>query len=395
MDNRSTENEITKIKVLVADDIAETRKLIIRLLGMSERFEVVGEVENGQEVIDFMHTGSTDIVLMDINMPILNGLEATRLLGVEHPEVLVVIMSVQSENEYLKKAMHYGAKEYIIKPFNFEILTQTLEDTYKEYHGRVVPVQTIDSPQSIEGAILSVFSTKGGVGKTFIASQLAMLLAQKHKKRVLMIDGDLQFGDLGLVLGVKNQPNLSELYDQKRELSYDLIKLHLINYCDGLELLLAPARPEQAEGIPKEFVEAVLMICKKHFDIIICDLGVNYNETTLMLLDQSLMIYLITQPSVSAIHHTKLGLEVMQTLNYSSSKVKLILNQTYKGSGISQKEIETVLGQSIAFELPEDIQSVRESVNQGQPMAIHKRFNPSKLSKQLNLLATYTLAQKE
>lgn len=95
---------MNKIKVLIADDIEETRNVIKKILKLDkENIEVVGEADNGEEVFKIIPKVKPDVVLMDINMPVLNGLEATEKITTEYPSVMVIIMSVQAESEYLKK----------------------------------------------------------------------------------------------------------------------------------------------------------------------------------------------------------------------------------------------------------------------------------------------------
>lgn len=129
---------MSKIRLLIADDIEDTRNVIKKLLSLEkDTFEVVGEAGNGEEVLKLIPRVRPDVVLMDINMPLLNGLEATERITNEFPSVIVIIMSVQAENDYLKKAMFHGAKEYIIKPFNYESLIETIKTTYERYKDRL------------------------------------------------------------------------------------------------------------------------------------------------------------------------------------------------------------------------------------------------------------------
>ena len=122
-----------KIRVLIADDTKETVDLVRKVIDIEQdNFEIVGEASNGEEVLELVTTTKPDIVLMDINMPIMNGLEATEKITSDFPAVAVVIMSVQGENEYLRKAMLCGAKEYIVKPFNYNTLLETIKVTYEK-----------------------------------------------------------------------------------------------------------------------------------------------------------------------------------------------------------------------------------------------------------------------
>lgn len=380
-----------KIRILVADDIQDTRALIIRLLGMSERFEVVGEAANGKAVLDFFELQDADMVLIDINMPIMNGLEATRALMQIKPDVIVVIMSVQSESEYLKKAMLCGAKEYIIKPFNFEMLTQTLEATYNEYQPRIAAqreafAQHQPTPQR-HARIHAFFGGKGHVGKTFIASQMAWLMSSGEGKRVLLIDGDLQFGDVGLAMGLKPYPQIVDLAEDKHGLNYELIQTYLQQPFDNCHVLLAPPKPDAAEGLSKSFIEAILEAVEGQYDVILIDLGVNYNELTLTFLDWAHQVHLVATPTVSALHHTKTALDVMRSLSYDKTKVHVILNGNHKHSGFTIKEVEGVLGAEVKQVLEQDSGLVTDALNRGDVKTMHKGFNKPKLSKELQALA--------
>lgn len=120
-----------RIRVLIVDDTKETVDLVRKVLNIEQdKFEIVGEASNGEEALELIPEAMPHIVLMDINMPVMNGLEATEKITSDFPSVAVVIMSVQGENEYLRKAMLCGAKEYIVKPFNYNTLLETIQNTY-------------------------------------------------------------------------------------------------------------------------------------------------------------------------------------------------------------------------------------------------------------------------
>jgi pilus assembly protein CpaE len=124
---------MSKIKILIADDIEETRNVIKKILNMEqESFEVVGEASNGEEVLKRIPKVKPDVVLMDINMPVINGLEAAERINNEFPNTIVIIMSVQAGDEYIKKAIFHGVKEYIVKPFNCDELINTIKASSKK-----------------------------------------------------------------------------------------------------------------------------------------------------------------------------------------------------------------------------------------------------------------------
>lgn len=144
---------MAKIKVFIVDDTKETIDLVKKVLQIEQdKFEIIGEASNGEEALELIPALDPDIVLMDINMPVMNGLEATEKITTEHPSIAVIIMSVQGENEYLRKAMLCGAKEYIVKPFNYNTLLETIVAT----HGKNMEfLEQFQGEQELEESLVS------------------------------------------------------------------------------------------------------------------------------------------------------------------------------------------------------------------------------------------------
>ncbi len=359
-----------KIRVMIADDIAETREVIARILNLeNDKFEVVGEASNGAEVLNRIPLYKPDVVLMDINMPVMNGLEATEIISDSFPNVIVIIMSVQAENEYLKKAMFSGAKEYIIKPINYDVLVETLTATYHKYKDRIQK-QAVTAEVERNAKIITFYSSKGGVGKSIVSVNAAIAISRNHHKKTLLVDLDLQYGDLGLMLNLQKEKTILDIVDEHQTESYESIKPFLQKYDDNLDVLLAPTQPEASEFISKEVVEKLFKIFKSKYDYILVDTAVNFEETTLFALDLSDLILMLTTIEISSIKNTKVGLNVMKTLNYDNNKVKVIINSAADKFGISEKEAEEVFKNHLIGVLPEMTKEIRLSVNKGEPICI-------------------------
>lgn len=104
-----------KIRLLLADDHPLIRAGFKSLLGKSERFEIVGEAENGKELIEMGNTLIPDIILSDINMPVMNGLNALEQLSKQQPSIKFVLLSMHEEREYILNALKIGASGYLLK----------------------------------------------------------------------------------------------------------------------------------------------------------------------------------------------------------------------------------------------------------------------------------------
>jgi pilus assembly protein CpaE len=375
-----------RIRVLVADDIEETRNVIKKILNMEDDFfEIVGEAANGEEVLRSIPKVKPHVVLMDINMPVLNGLEATERISREFPAVIVIIMSVQGENEYLKKAMFHGAKEYIIKPFNYDSLIETIKATYDKNKDRM-RVQVPYQQQQHNAKVITFFSSKGGVGKSVLALNTAITLTKTFEKKVLLIDLDLQFGDISMMVNQYNHKTLLDAIDDGQLESYESIRPYLYDYYFKLQMLLGPKKPEAAEYIGKDSIEKIIKIFKNYYDYIIVDTGVNFSDSTLYILDQSETILFVSTMEIVALKNTKLGLGVMQSLGYDKSKVKLVVNRYNTDYGISKGEVEGVFKDGIFAIVPDEEKTVYMSVNQGMPFCTQQKYNKLKVGKAIEML---------
>jgi len=377
---------VNKIKILVADDIEETRCVIKKMLSLeSDQFEIVGEASNGEEVLQVIKRVKPDVVLMDINMPVLNGLEATERITNEFPTIIVIIMSVQAESDYLKKAMFYGAKEYIIKPFNFEVLVSTIKNTYDKYNEKLAK-QAVNLEESYDAKIITFYSSKGGVGKSVLAVNSAIAFSKESSKKTLLLDLDLQFGDISMLVNQYNKKTILDIVEDGQFETYENLKPYIYSYNENLDMVFAPRKPEAAEYIVKGVVEKLLKALKKHYQVIIIDTGVNFNDATLHVLDLSQTILFVSTMEIVALKNTKLGFGVMQSLGYEKNKVKLIVNRFNQNYGISKSDVEAAFKDNILAMIPEDDKIVYNSVNKGLPFCDNSKYFKDKIGKAIQLM---------
>lgn len=377
-----------RIRVLIVDDIGDTRESIRRLLEFEADIEVIGEAGSGSEGLRLAENLHPDIVLMDINMPDMDGIRATELLSLRVPDSAVIIMSVQGEQAYLRRAMMAGAREYIVKPFTGDELASIIVKVYEiENRQREALGEKIEVPLATEksrmGQIISFFSTKGGVGKTTLATNLAVELARSGKYRVLLIDLNLQFGDVCVFLNLSPKRSIADLA-QSGSLQYSEIQSYLLTHSSGIQVLVAPTRPEYADLVSVEQVEQIFQEVKPHFDFIICDTVSRFEEISLLSLDLAEKIFLIVGMDVPALKNTKLSLETMDGLHYLD-KVTAILNRSASDLGLELKDVEKSLNFKISFEIPSDGKALVPALNQGIPFV--KQHPQSKASEWIRKIA--------
>lgn len=370
-----------KIRIVVADDTEETRELVGRYLEFDERFQLVGTAKNGKEVIEQVAELKPDVVLMDINMPEMNGLEATEYISNHHPLVIVIIMSVQSEMDYIKKAMVSGAKEYIVKPFGIDDLNHTILTTYEKVSERTSHL-FLESPVKTElkSNVIAFFSSKGGVGKSVLSTNVAYALSKVTKEKVALLDFDLQFGDLGMINNVMPKATITELADDHMTEDPDGIKNYMLPLTNNLDVLLAPRKPEFAEYISEKHIKDIITTLRKTYEYIIIDTATNFEDTTISVLDAADRIYFITTMDLLSIKNTKLGLDVMKSLKYSKDKVRVLVNRNVR-TDISLADVEKTLDYKVDATFPEEAKALLKSVNHGTPIMVDNRSRGLKFGK--------------
>jgi pilus assembly protein CpaE len=370
-----------KIRLLIVDDIPETRENLRKLLFFESDIDVVGAATNGQEGIDMAVELQPDIVLMDINMPGVDGISASERISQQVPFCQIIMMSVQGESDYLRRSMLAGAREFLIKPFSSDELISSVRRVYQLGNSRrqAMPVMahpgqgavsTAAAAPKAEGKIVSVFSAKGGVGCSTIAVNVAIALQQSAASKVAVVDTSLQFGDIGVLLNLYASRTMADLAPHANELDSELIEDVFIAHSSGVKALLAPPRPEEADTITPTLITEVLNRLRTMFDIIIVDTSSVLDDTVLNVLDISDKIIVVTTPEIPAIKNAKLFFEVTEALEYDRARILFVLNKADKRINIRAEDIEANIKYKIVGQLPLDERAVTTAVNQGVPYVL-------------------------
>jgi pilus assembly protein CpaE len=322
---------------------------------------------------------------MDINMPVMDGIKATEQITMNIPESTVIIMSVQGDNEYLKKAMSAGAREFLIKPFVSEDVVNTILKTYEIESKRKEKSVVVSNDEDVKSKIITVFSTKGGVGKTTVSSNLAVSIARNTKKKVVLIDLDLQFGDIAIMLNLTVKNSISDLIKESNQIGGYTIDDYLVTHFSGLRVLPAPIRPEYAEYVTAAHIEMILKELKKEYHYILIDTSASFQEIVLTALDMSDRVLVISTLDLPTIKNVKSGLDVMDSLHYPKEKINVIVNKASEQYGIKYKDFESTIQHEIWSYVPEDSQTVITSANKGFPFVMTR--TETKVAKAINGMA--------
>ena len=373
------------IKVLIVDDIPETRDHLTKLLSFESDIEVVGAASSGAEAIAQAESLHPDVVLMDINMPDMDGITATEQLGSRAPTSAVIMMSVQGEPDYLRRSMLAGAREFLVKPFSSDELTASIRQVYareRDKLSRMTQAAVVAASSSAgsttegePGRVVAVFSPKGGIGRTTIAVNMAVAAANDLGKKVVLVDGSFQFGDVGVLLNLnpKNKSIAEIAGDLEGVLEPESIEAFVVNHSAGIRVLLAPPSPEMAELITPAGFRHALEVLRSYNDLVVVDCASWFSDVTIGALDVADIVLTVLSLEITSIKNMRLFLEVADQLGYAKEKMMLVLNRADAALGIRIQDVEQSIGRKVDHQIVSDGRSVVFAVNRGVPFYLSNR----------------------
>ncbi len=367
-----------KIRVAIVDDLVETRENVRKLLQFEQDIEVVGQAGTGIEAIDLAQEKKPDVMLMDINMPDMDGIEASQQITDAAPRTQIIIMSVQSEADYLRRAMLAGAKDFLTKPFGGDQLVAAIHRVYDRRPAyRAVAAHPSSGQQAgsgetltaVHGKVVVVFSPKGGSGCSTIAINTAIALADNDHKTIL-VDASLQFGDVAVMLNMKPLTSVVDLSINEDDLDDDLISSVVQAHVSGLDVLMAPSRPEMADAITTEHMVTLISRLTTIYEYIVIDTSSAIDDTTLSLMDAANAILLIAQPNLPSLKNASRFINLTESLDYEARKIWLVINGVTDQKGFSVKKITSILKRSVIMTIPDDRKLVSAAANRGKPLVM-------------------------
>jgi len=220
------------------------------------------------------------------------------------------------------------------------------------------------------GRIVTIFGTKGGTGKSVVATNLAVSLARQTAQPVVLVDANLQFGDAAIMLQLRPEHTINEAALAGDRLDAEVLESLLLRHKPtGLRVLAAPADPVSADQVDRSDVHRILTLLRTRFAYVVVDTSPRIEESTLVSLQDADDIVILTTPDVMSLKNARLGLQTLHALGIPRERVKLVLNQATVQSGLTRADAERAMRMKVDAALPND-PLVGESVNRGTPAVL-------------------------
>jgi pilus assembly protein CpaE len=295
---------------------------------------------------------------------------------VSKPALGVVLVRDRLDVGLLGEAIRSGVREVVASNDPAGLLAacaRSLE--VSRQMGPLVPRRATTTASEYDARVITVFAAKGGCGKTTIASNIALALASNGAKRVGLIDLDLAFGDVAIILQLVPERSIADAVGLGDQLDETSVRAMLTPYAPGLDALLAPAGPAEAERVTQGLVADILRLARGMFDYLVIDTPPQFTDHVLTALDASHVHVLLTTPDIPALKNLRIALDTFDLLDLPKESRLVILNRADAKVGLTPSDIERVIRVPIAAHVPSS-RDVPVSINRGVPIMVDNPQHP-------------------
>lgn len=286
--------------------------------------------------------------------------EAMRLT---RPALSIILVRPRIDSSVLTEALRSGMRE-VVEERDLTTLSLAVRRAHALF--RALTTERSGGDTQVLGKVITVFSAKGGVGKTTVSTNLAVALSQLGR-RVCLVDFDLAFGDVAISLQMMPEHSIAEVAAINGEIGPDDLKPLLVKYSDTLSALLGPTSPDPAEGQVKEVAAKIIAALKQSFDYVVVDTPPAFEDQVLQAFDVSDLLLLLLTPDIPALKNLKITLEMLELLNFPRDKYRVVLNRAGAKVGLSERDMEKTLKTPIFASVPA-APEVPAAINRGEPI---------------------------
>jgi pilus assembly protein CpaE len=352
------------IKLLVAVDSGVEQDVVQAALPATSDVQIVGLVDGLEESWATLQETPTDIVAVacagysDRALFFIDGAIKQR------PERPVVVLSQASPNGFMSRVFEAGADDILTLPREPEDVLFALQKAVARRQGTAAATGVALAP------MICVLGPKGGTGKTLTACNLAVSLASGGRK-VAVVDLDLQFGDVGLALGLVPDKTIHDLAKAGGSLDAEKLDGYLAVHSSGAKVLMAPTRPDQAGVVTTEFLRDLYVVLRSLNDYVIVDTPPGFTPEVISSIDSSSHVCMVGMLDSLSLKNTKLGFETLELMGYQPERTRLVLNRADSRVGITSDDVVAIVGRPPDVLVPSD-REIPRSINEGSPIVVSR-----------------------
>lgn len=351
----------TTLRTIIVGDSGSPLK---GLLGASSATLVVGEFKRVSHATQEGPSRRPDLVIVDLPDDRAGGPDGSpakmvEALALAFPEAAVFATGPSVSADFVIEVIRAGAVEFLRRPVQAGDLAAALEKLLRLRR----PTQQV--PRA--GRITSVFSTKGGLGVTTLATNLAVCLAERAPGRTILIDLDTRQSDVATFLNLRPTYSVMDALDNPERLDASFLQGLVVRHASGLVVLPAPTRIERGQLVAEQ-VQVMVEVIRSQFDHVVLDLRHDLDPGTIAALEASDSILFLTSLTVSALRSAAAGLAAFRHLGLNLARVKIVIMREGTGEDVTLKHAQETLGVPIHWRTPSDYPTVVSAINRGEPV---------------------------
>lgn|SRR5574344_400129 len=367
----------TKIPTVILSDEFSTTEILKLFVQEFDNLEIVEHSQNYDDIINKLSTcKDKSILIADLSTNKSEKINFILKITQECKNCKILALSDNPSVDLIIEIMRSGAREFVPIPI---IKNEFFESVNKL-------INNFEKPKkNSKCKIISVFSNKGGIGKTSLASNLALELSKITKENIALIDLNFQMGDITTFLDLKPSFNISYMLENLDKINETFLLSTLEKYKGtSLYVLADPPYFKQADDIQPKQITKLFNTLKETFSYIIVDAESSFDGKNIVALDNSDLILLVTVANLPALRNTQRCLELFEKLGYDKDKTKIVVNRYMENDEIKENDVEKVLSKEIYWKIPNNYFAIMTAINKGIPVSdINSETNVAKSYKEL------------
>jgi pilus assembly protein CpaE len=374
------------IKTFIVLDSGINEAEIERTIPRSDDIQVVGMVHGIDDAWIRLHETASDLLIVACSAQSEPALTLIDNAVTERPRRPVIVLSYGSPNGFTRRVFAAGADDVVMLPVSSDELLFALQKAIARKAGG------LDSAGFSRAPLVCILGPKGGTGKTLTSTNLAVALAD-YGKSVALVDLDLQFGDVGLCLGLTPEQTIFDLVRTGGSLDEEKLDGFLMTHSSGVKVLMAPSRPDHAAVVSVDFLREVYATLRQMVDYVVVDTPPGFTPEVIATIDNATTICLVGMLDALSLKNTKLGLETLDLMGFPAENVKLILNRAKSRVGISDDDVVAIMGRRPDVFIPSD-RDIPRALNEGRPIVSAKPTSEAAVAFK-NLAASLLLGEPD
>ncbi len=349
------------INTIIVDSDQTSRELVGKYLKNIDGVNIQETFDNALDAFYHVTKNEVKLVIIDVSKNTQSAVDIISKITSNFPNIKIIVTSYSTHSELVIKSLRAGAKDFLVKPLIEKEFAQVIERMKELIQG--------DNKPTTKCKVISVFSNKGGIGKTSLATNVAYEIATLTKEKVALVDLNIHLGDITTFLDINPTFNTNYLINNLDKIDENFLLSSMEKYKNtSLYILADPPDLEHAQAITSKNIENLINVLKETFSYIIIDTTSGFEEGTITALDNSDLILLTTILNVPSIRNCQRCFELFQKSGYKKEKVKIIVNRYLENDDVKIEDAEAVLGHHIYFKIPNNYSTIINAINKGVPV---------------------------